>query len=295
MLLALALIFTLPACGGKEKSNADNPSATAGSDSSTGNTGAKTADNTNSGTGDTTTTTAPVDKTTTQGDTKQGTAPEQPTAKVSLPILYYHAIDDAIEGIEELFVSPSEFEKQMSFLKQNNYTVITFDDLGNLKNIKKPVIITFDDGYEDNYTYAYPILKKYNFKATIFLVTNFIDNSSILKQSQIKEIAGLINFQSHTLSHADLNKLKDEEIEKELSESKSIIENMTGTKVNTLAYPTGYYDQRVIDIAKKYYKYAVVNGGGLYTEGDNNYELKRVYIPRNLDIKGFEQKITGGK
>ncbi len=212
-----------------------------------------------------------------------------------VPILYYHAVNDNINGMEELFVSPSEFDKQMELLKNNNYTVITFDDLDNLSGIEKPVIITFDDGYEDNYTYAYPILKKYGFKATIFIVTDFIGNPSILNEAQIKEMSDLVNFQSHSLSHPDLTSLGSETLKKELSESRTKIEAITGAKANVFAYPTGYYNGRVLEITRENYDYAVVNGGGLHKVGDSPYEIKRVYVPRWLDIKGFEKKIQGIK
>ncbi len=215
--------------------------------------------------------------------------------KKTVPILYYHSINDNITGIEELFVSPSEFEKQMNFLKKNNYNIITFDQLDKAASIENPVIITLDDGYEDNYFNAYPILKKNNFKATIFLCSDFIDKPSILKTTQIKEMTDLINFQGHSISHPDLRTLSRDEIEKELFVSKEIIEGITGQKVDVFAYPTGYYNNTVLEITRKYYKYAVLNGGGLYTEGDGNYETRRVYIPRNLDIQGFEKKIKGLK
>lgn len=213
--------------------------------------------------------------------------------KKSFPILYYHAVNDKIEGIEELFVSPAEFEKQMAFLKKNNYTVITFDRIKDIQSIENPVIITFDDGYEDNYTYAYPVLKKYGFQATIFMSSGFIDKSLYLSTAQIKEMSGLINFQGHSIMHPYLTKLTNDEVHKELKESKALIEKITGKSIDVFSYPMGDYDKRIIDITKKYYKYAVINGRGLYAEGDGDYEIKRVYIPRSLDIEGFSKKIKG--
>jgi peptidoglycan/xylan/chitin deacetylase (PgdA/CDA1 family) len=213
--------------------------------------------------------------------------------KKSFPILYYHAVNDKINGIEELFVSPVEFEKQMTYLKENNYTVISFDRLKDIHTIEKPVIITFDDGYEDNYKYVYPVLKKFGFPATIFLCSDFIDKPLYLSKAQITEMSGLVDFQGHSITHPYLTKLSNEEVHRELGESKKIIESITAKGVNVFSYPIGDYNQRILDITKKYYKYAVVNGGGLYTEGDGDYEIKRVYIPRILDIPGFSKKIKG--
>ena len=214
----------------------------------------------------------------------------RPGAKVKVPILYYHRVNDVIEGLEDLHVKPAEFEKQMQYLKDNGYTTITFDDIDKTEHIQKPVIITFDDGYEDNYTYAYPILKKFGFKATVFLVANFVGNPSILNKDEIKEMSDLVNFQSHTLSHPDLRALKPEEAEKEISESKTKLEAITGKSINVFAYPVGYYNNSVLVQVKKYYKFAVLNGGGMFTTGDNLYEMKRLYIPRYLDIQGFDKK-----
>lgn len=210
-----------------------------------------------------------------------------------IPILYYHAVNDNISGIEELFVSPAEFEKQMEYLKQSSYNVITLDELDRVKNIENPIIITFDDGYEDNYTYAYPILKKYNYKATIYLITDAIDKKLYLKTNQILEMLGIINFQSHTITHPILTHLKNEDLEHELKNSKDSIEALTSEKVTSMAYPEGYYNQKVIEHTKKYYKYAVISGGGMHYESDGNYEIRRIYIPRELNIEGFKKKLDG--
>lgn len=211
----------------------------------------------------------------------------------SVPILEYHCVDDNIFGWDELFVSPAEFEKQMSYLKNNDYTVITFNQLSNIKNIKNPVIITFDDGYEDNYTNAYPILKKFNFSATIFLISGAVDSPHFLKRTEISEMKGLISFESHTKSHPHLTKLKDNEIANELTISKKIIEGMINSKVDVLAYPYGDYNRHVMGIAKKYYKYGVYSLGGLYHAGDNPYCIKRVYITRKTNLDSFIKMLNG--
>lgn len=208
-----------------------------------------------------------------------------------LPVLYYHAVNDTITGIEDLFVSPSEFERQMEYLKKNKYTVITFDQIHNYKKIKKPVMITFDDGYEDNYTNAYPILKKYGHKASVFLCTDFIDKPLYLKTKQILAMKDLINFQSHTLSHRNLTELDEEQIEHELMNSRFLLEDMLGEKVEALAYPFGDYDERVLGIALKYYRYAVLNGEGLYSEKDSDLEIRRLYIPRSMSFQEFKELI----
>lgn len=211
----------------------------------------------------------------------------------AVPILEYHAVDDKITGWDELYVSPGEFQKQMDFLKKNNYNVITIDQLPNIKKISKPVIITFDDGYENNFTYAYPVLKKYNFKATVFLIAGAVDSPFFLTRTQVQQMKDIFSFQSHTFSHPHLSKLKPDEMENELVQSQKKIEELTSAKVYALAYPYGDYTRRVMEITKKHYKYGFYSLGGPYHEGDDLYKIKRVYITRKLDIKGFAERING--
>jgi peptidoglycan/xylan/chitin deacetylase (PgdA/CDA1 family) len=213
----------------------------------------------------------------------------------SLPILYYHCVSDNIFGIDELFVSPSNFEKQMDYLSKSNYTVITFDEIKYISSIEKPIIITFDDGYENNYTEAYPILKKYNFKASIFITYNSIGKKNYLNKDQIKKMCDLINFQGHTNTHPDLRTLNKEQLIYEIIESQNNIKSLTGQKVNIFAYPIGYYNDEVLKITKENYDYAVTNQGGLfYPNSNNNFLIKRVYIQRDLEIDDFSNKIILG-
>jgi peptidoglycan/xylan/chitin deacetylase (PgdA/CDA1 family) len=211
---------------------------------------------------------------------------------VKIPILYYHAIADETFGIEQMFVRIQEFDDQMRYMKDNGYQCVTFDDLDHLRDFKKPFMITFDDGYEDNYTNMYPILKKYGFKATVFLVPLYVDKNRYLKTSEILEMRELVNFQSHTLTHDYLTTLSYEEIERQLRDSKSQIEALTGQIVTAIAYPVGDYDDRVLEIAARYYRYGLLMGGGLYYHtGEDLLRMNRVYIPRGLDIADFKFKI----
>ncbi|MEN8907053.1 MAG: polysaccharide deacetylase family protein [Clostridiales bacterium] len=210
---------------------------------------------------------------------------------LSFPILYYHCVSDDIFGMDELFVSPEEFDNQMNYLYKNNFDVITFSDIANVNIYKKPIIITFDDGYENNYTEAYPILKKYNFKASIFLTYNFIGRKNYLSKKQITKMTNLINFQGHTLNHLDLRTLSKKELEDELVLSKQKLSDLTNQKINVFAYPTGYFNDTVIDMTKKNYDYAVTNQSGLFSLQKDNFLIKRIYIPRNVSIQTFSNKL----
>jgi peptidoglycan/xylan/chitin deacetylase (PgdA/CDA1 family) len=204
-------------------------------------------------------------------------------------IIYYHAINDNITGIEELFVSPSDFDNQMAYLKENGYTTISFDEIGNAGNIEKPILITFDDGYEDKYTNAYPILKKYGFKATIFLVSNYIGKKHFLTAEQISEMEDIISFQDHTSTHHRLTELTDSQINDEFYKSIKEIQKLTKKPLIATAYPYGAYNIKVINSAKKHFKYAVSTDFGYYQpKSSKQFSIKRVTISRSTDLEKFK-------
>lgn len=236
-----------------------------------------------------------------QTATPQTTMP-QPTTSIKagantnsqekFPILTYHSVTDNIWGARDLHVSPSEFENQIKYFKENNYTSLSFSEIKNANLYEKPVIITFDDGYEDNYTEAYPILKKYDFKATFFVITKNIGKQKYLKVSQIEEMemSDLIDVESHTVGHPDLTKIDVERLEKELRESKEKLEKITKRDVNILAYPYGQYDEQVLEVTKKHYKYAVICSGGIHAD-KTDYTIKRLHISRATQIDEFAKII----
>ncbi|MHC2993992.1 MAG: polysaccharide deacetylase family protein [Candidatus Atribacteria bacterium] len=170
-----------------------------------------------------------------------------------IPILAYHNFTK--DESSSYRINIIEFEKQMNYLATHNYSVISLSEL--IKGLRdgqlppKPVVITIDDGFKSSFTLAYPILKKYNFPATLFLYTNFIEKSSFsLTWEEIREMTkNNIEIGSHTLSHCNLlryNKNKDYDtyitrVKKEIFLSKEILEGKIGDKVKFFAYPYGVY------------------------------------------------------
>lgn len=211
----------------------------------------------------------------------------------NIPILMYHGVSDNVWGISSLFVSPKDFDEQMKYLSENGFTPIFMHEIEHLDpSIKKPIVITFDDGNYDVYHEAFPILKKYNIKATVFVISGFGDGVYSMTHEQVKEMSDsdLISIQSHTVTHKPLATLSLNDIEMQLKDSKETLEKLTGREIYTIAYPTGSYDKRVIEIAKKYYKYGLLAGGGTaYINQNMSYfEIKRIGIFRESSFNFFK-------
>ena len=174
-----------------------------------------------------------------------------------LTVLMYHHIGVLTDPQEEQFpftISPEMFARQLEFLKQNGYTAISEADLyqaytTGATDIKKPVMLTFDDGHADNYTALFPLLKKNNVPALIFLITARVGTDGYLTWEQIGEMqrSGLVFFGSHTCTHRRLRSLPDEEIVQEITQSKKIMEEKLGVPVRSFCYPfgAGGFDKRV--------------------------------------------------
>lgn len=209
---------------------------------------------------------------------------------VRVPILLYHYVEyvkDKGDTIRQsLTVNPYWFEEQAKYLINNGYTTITLGDLyeviNNQKKIpQKPVIITFDDGYRDFYTDAFPILQKYNLKATNFVFPNVLDKPNNMDTWMVKKISdsGLVTIGSHTLSHIYMPKVNEKHLRTELVESKSILEKIIGKPVDFFAYPYGAYDEKSIEEVKKAgYKLAVATTLGSAHNREMLFKLSRIRV-----------------
>lgn len=201
----------------------------------------------------------------------------------SVPTLMYHGVTNDLWGMTDLFVKPESMEELLRYLTENGYTTIWFEDLPHVDEIEKPVILTFDDGYMDNYTELYPILQKYNAKATIFVVTGTIDyNPRSLTSAQIKEMSqsGLVSIQSHTATHPYLKGQGREEQEWELVQSKLDLAAITGKEPTVICYPSGSYDEVTLELAKEHYCMGIDMNGLMYVTGEDPYQVERFYISR---------------
>lgn len=209
-----------------------------------------------------------------------------------VPILMYHSIDPQARPQNRLAVTARTFDKQMRFLKENRYNVISLEELtrlikGKKKIPRKTICITSDDGYKNNYTYAFTILKKYNLPATLFIIVEEVERpeGDRLSWDEIRSMqnSGLITFGSHALGAEPLVNLKsDSQVKRQIFDSKRILEEKLGRKVLFFSYPEGLFDGRikqlVIDAG---YEGAVATNPGRDYADDDIFLLKRLRISEN--------------
>jgi len=230
-------------------------------------------------------------------------------------ILMYHMITKTNHPYEKRYaLSPERFRRQMLYLKKNGYTSMSLDDLqryfaartGSLP--EKPVIITFDDGYLDNYERAFPILRECNFSATVFVVTGHVGIANRWMRSggyperplmgwrEIEEIKKHgITIGSHTVNHRCLKHLSLKDVKTEIEDSKKLLEDRLGVPVNHFAYPYGDTNRIIVNVIKECgYKTACSTKSGFNTSGINLFELRRLEIYGTDSIWRFAIKLTYG-
>ncbi len=218
-----------------------------------------------------------------------------------MPILIYHSIDEFKgHGSKDLYVSPENFEKQMMYLRDHGFTLLTFERWQDINKVKKPIFITLDDGYKNNLNVlsTFKKLESSNFKptGTIFVISDFIGRSNRLSKSDIKMMvdSGLFSIQSHTATHPDLTKIKDYQYE--LKGSRDKIQQITGKPVIALAYPYGMYNNKVIAETKKYYSFGITTIPELFSKKgikNENYLLPRIYIKYSTTLDEFAKIVEG--
>ena len=219
----------------------------------------------------------------------------------ALPILMYHKVpDQEIPSKHKIYVSRDNFEKHLLFFQSQGFTTLTFDDLRDFWFEKrpltdfpaKPLVLTFDDGYIDNLTNAAPLLEKYGMKATLFLLADhsIVQNTwdetepgvdaKLIDLEQKKNLSPAVyGIGSHGLEHVDLRKLTDEDILKQMVESKRRLEQDLGRSIVAFAYPFGHIDNRLPRLASLAgYDFAVNTDRGALRWVDDRHSLFRVNI-----------------
>ncbi|MFH1245578.1 MAG: polysaccharide deacetylase family protein [Candidatus Omnitrophota bacterium] len=222
--------------------------------------------------------------------------------RYAVPMLMYHYIEENGK-YSSLSVSPESFRRQVEFLHRNKYNVISLAEFVSAaynkeKLPRKSVVITFDDGYEDNFTCAYPVLRAYHIPATIFVIVNSIGEKGYLSYAQIKEMldSGIIDIGSHTLEGDYLPGKSREHIEREIGLSKKILEARLNRKIDFLCYPIGGFTPQMQDIVRKngYIAACTTNRGIKKTcFNDDIFALKRIKIKDSSNPLVLWAKLSG--
>lgn len=206
---------------------------------------------------------------------------------IRVSVLLYHYVSENGNKADTIRTSlsthPRVFEQQLQLLQQNGFTTITFDELaaafgGTFTMPGKPVILTFDDGYADFYTHVAPLLAKYQMKGIAFIPTGLMGGGNYMTWSQISELSRspFVVFGAHSVHHWALNKIAHGQLVTELEESKRVLEEHVGYKVNWMAYPYGLFNDAVIAAAKA----AGFIGGITTISGSWQYQSRFFSIPR---------------
>ncbi|MBF0386086.1 MAG: polysaccharide deacetylase family protein [Candidatus Omnitrophica bacterium] len=227
----------------------------------------------------------------------------------TVPILMYHNVE-LIEKREPNWVSPERFKTHLEYIRKHGYEVISLEALvssieDNKPAGKKNVVITFDDGHENIFINAYPLLKKYQFPATIFIPSDNIGKDGYLTWGQIREMADNgIEFGSHTRSEKYIPDLNYQDQKDEIFNSKAIIEGRLGKKIDFFAYPIGGFSFQTKDLIKKAgYKGACATNRGFNRFNRDVFALKRIRLSDTdnkslylwVKLSGFYNLLKGNK
>lgn len=223
-----------------------------------------------------------------------------PKGSFYLPILMYHQIKNPLKP-NPYIVAPAMFDQQMHWLQQNGYHTIHYDDfyqvLVNHHTFDpKSVVITFDDGFRNQYDNAFPILKKYGMTGIFFVYTNTIDTKGGMTWIMLADLLkNNMEIGSHTVSHADLAKLSVSQVNFELSYSKKLLESKLATPINYFAYPGGSYNALTVNTLKNlgYISATTTNHDVFHPLNENPYLVRRIHIDNDMD--SFVKFVTGVK
>lgn len=221
-----------------------------------------------------------------------------------VPILMYHSVtEDPPDATRSLSVRPTDLEWQLRYLRDNNFTGLTFGDLcarrAGASLPGRPVVLTFDDGYADTHEQALPLLQKYGFPATVFVTTGWLRDAGswaaghpldrTMAWTQVKELHDSgIEVAAHSHSHAQLDQLGDQSLREELSLSKKLLEERLGQPVPSIAYPYGYSSRRVRDIVEEIgYEQAAAVANAASRPGRNVFAMPRLTVRRSTSPSAF--------
>ena len=229
-----------------------------------------------------------------------------------LPILYYHHVGERREplGHLRLWTSQERFQQQMGYLARKGYRCLSLGDGGSLLEGRERIprrvaVLTFDDGYANFYKFAYPVLRRHGFGATVFVVTDQVGGLSqwdpgssapLMNWDQLRELSRQgIEIGSHTETHARLTRLPAADAKRQLETSRRVLEQSLGVPVHTLAYPFGDWDTGVEELARQTgYRFACSITRGNRHAAAELYRLKRVPVDEFTGLFRLRRRLSSG-
>jgi peptidoglycan/xylan/chitin deacetylase (PgdA/CDA1 family) len=217
-----------------------------------------------------------------------------------VPILMYHVVSTppAAARFPDLYVQPSDFAAQMSWLAKHGYHPVTlrrvYDSWTRGARLpSRPVVVSFDDGYLSQYTQAFPVLRSHHWPAVLNMEVNFLQPAGGLRPWRVRRlIAAGWELDAHTLTHPDLTRLDDARLWREVHGSRIALRSTFHVPVDFFCYPAGRYDGRVIATVKLAgFLGATTTNYGL-AQPPGFYTLNRVRVNRSDGVSGFASKLS---
>lgn len=217
-----------------------------------------------------------------------------PEAGYKVPVMQYYTVSKALGSqyatIQQYCVDPEDFEEQLKYLKLNGYQTVSFEDLESVAKLTKPIILTFDEGYKDNYSVLYPLLKKYNMKATMFICPAYVDTDGYLTTKQIKEmsLSGLVSVQPMGMNHSALDQISLDAQTSEITDPKEYIIKLTGKVPVAFCYSSGVTTDHAKQVVAENYIFGVKQAmQSCYVTGETVTDVPRFSIIRSTSLDSF--------
>ncbi|MCL6633843.1 MAG: polysaccharide deacetylase family protein [Alicyclobacillus herbarius] len=217
-------------------------------------------------------------------------------SSLRVPILMYH--DIVYLPHNSLGMSPQQFAREMQYLHDHGFHTINLGQLyaamyHGYRLPSRPIVLTFDDGYESVYTNAYPVLKRYGFQGTVFMISGFVGHHGrhpFLTWGELSTMqrSGVIDVESHTVHHIDLATASDAQIQYELQASAATLEQHLHHPIRYFCYPSGQFRaQTLVDLRRDGYLLAATEHPGYARSSDGPYELRRLRVYEDMPLSTF--------
>ena len=232
--------------------------------------------------------------------------PSKIQQSIKIPLLVYHHIDTNAANLNKyIAITPEEMESHLRYFNENGYTTISLYDLykyigtDNYQIPEKPILFTFDDGYQSNYQYLFPLLKKYKMRSTLFAVTRAIGRGGSFPcytwdEAREMEESNLVEIYSHSSTHANFTRLSPGSIMDNINEAQSAIDfNLGLRRIKAFAYPFGAYNSDSQYNVKYDLKYdmQLTTKDGVNTKNSDLSEIKRITVLHGQKASEIEQHI----